>query len=129
MKTAIVENSDLHFEHKQWRNELLFWKDELKSFQNRLNEIVDRLTDKSVLKELDRFQSNFIIHTDKIGVFLDEINAHEHNISEHSKAKEASIDRIFFEKHLKVRSRMDTQRTMYNDLKKQFLSFLTENMV
>ena len=32
MKKEIMNNSDLHFEHKQWRSELSFWEDELKTF-------------------------------------------------------------------------------------------------
>lgn len=128
MKTAIVENSDLHFEHKQWQNELLFWNDELKSFQNRLNEIVSRWTNKDVLKELDRFQNNFIIHKEKIGEFLEEINLHEHNISEHYKANELVMDRIFYDKHVELRDRIDTQRNIYNELKKNLFTFLTKYM-
>jgi hypothetical protein len=33
----VIFNEDLHFEHQQWRSELAFWEDELKSFKNRLS--------------------------------------------------------------------------------------------
>ena len=42
METKVIYNSDLHFEHERWRSELRFWKDELRSFRNRLEELVLR---------------------------------------------------------------------------------------
>lgn len=38
----VIYNEDQHFEHKQWNSELAFWEDELKSFKNRLSELVNR---------------------------------------------------------------------------------------
>ena len=35
----IVYNENLHFEHENWKSELAFWEDELKSFTNRLSEL------------------------------------------------------------------------------------------
>ena len=128
MKTPVIDNTDLHFEHVQWKKELLFWKDEIKTFQNRLDEIVKRWTDKSVLAELDQFQDNYIIHKEKIGELMNEIEAHELNIASHSKANEEVMDRILFKSHTAFREKMDTQRTIYNDLKKRFFQFLSKYM-
>jgi hypothetical protein len=128
MKTQVVQNSDLHFEHKQWENELLFWRDEIKTFQNRLDELVVRWTDKDVLKKLDYFQNSFIIHNNKIDVFIDQIQSHEHNIFKHYELYEDALDRIYFKKHLEFRDKIETQRHMYNDLKKEFFVFLTKYM-
>ena len=128
MESQVIYNSDLHFEHEQWKNELLFWKDEIKSFTNRLNEIVKRWTDDIVLSELDRFENNFMIHKVKIEEFLNEIQAHELNISKHYKKNEEVIDRIFFKDHLKFREKMETERKIYTDLKKSFFLFLSKYM-
>ena len=62
METNVIFNSDLHFEHNLWRAELLFWEDELKSFNNRLSELVKRWTDKEVLAQLEHFQNQFVLH-------------------------------------------------------------------
>ena len=51
MKNEIIFNSDLYFEHKQWRRELFFWEDELRSFNNRLKELVNRWTDEEILAQ------------------------------------------------------------------------------
>ena len=128
MKTVIIDNTDLHFEHKQWKNELLFWRDEIKIFQNRLDEIVSRWTDKKVLAELDQFQSNYSVHKEKIGELVNEIDAHEHNIAKHFEANEDALDRILYKKHSNFRDKIDTEREMYHDLKKNFFKFLSKYM-
>ena len=58
----VVYNSDLHFEHKQWNSELAFWEDELKTFKNRLSELVTRWTDNEELAQLEHYQNEFILH-------------------------------------------------------------------
>ncbi len=67
MKKEVIFDSNLHFEHKRWRSELDFWEDELKFFNNRLNELVTRWTKKEVLKQLEHYQNEFILHGGVIG--------------------------------------------------------------
>ena len=42
MKAKVIYNSDLYFEYNQWRSELVFWEDGLKTLNNRLEELVTR---------------------------------------------------------------------------------------
>ena len=49
MKTQVIYNEDLHLEHNQWNMELNFWIDELKTFENRLEELVQKWTEVEVL--------------------------------------------------------------------------------
>jgi len=128
MVSQVIYNSDLHFEHTLWKNELLFWKDEIKSFQNRLDELVVRWTDKSVLKELSTFQNSFIIHRNKINDFMDEIDAHEMNIAKHYEIHQNVIDIPDLKSHNKMRKKMETERAIYNELKKEFFKFLSKYM-
>ncbi len=58
----LIQNENLHFEHRQWESELELWEDELKSFNNRLSELVTRWTKKEVLKELEHYQNEFVLH-------------------------------------------------------------------
>jgi predicted nucleic acid-binding Zn-ribbon protein len=124
MKTATIYNSDLHFEHKQWDSELAFWNDELKTFNNRLNELVSRWTDKDVLKQLEHFQNEFILHGNVIEDLQEAIEKHEMNISKQDDA----IDVPMFHTHKGIREKMETQRQIYADLKKEFFKFLSKYM-
>ncbi|OGS69754.1 MAG: hypothetical protein A3F91_08465 [Flavobacteria bacterium RIFCSPLOWO2_12_FULL_35_11] len=128
MEREVIFNSDLHFEHKQWRRELLFWEDELKSLQNRLNELAIRWTDKEVLAQLEHFQNQFMIHENTISELEDHINLHETNISEHLKKGEDVLDLQLVKKHIEFRNQMDTQRNLYSELKGNFFRFLSQYM-
>lgn len=129
MKTEVIFNPDLHFEHQLWLNELSFWRDELKSFTMRLDELVNRWTDKEVLKELEHFQNEFYIHSETMDALKDDIERHEINIAEHSTMGNSEVlDTVFVKKHLVMRERMETQRELYGELKKAFFRFLTKYM-
>ncbi|THD69829.1 hypothetical protein E7Z59_05750 [Robertkochia marina] len=125
---TLVNNANLHFEHKSWLNEIAFWLDETRSFQNRLDEIEQRWTDDMVLAELGQFQNQMIIHKDRINKLKEEINAHEHAIAETIDEVNEAVDRIGFRYHLEMREKMTTERVMFHDLKRRFFSFLSKYM-
>ncbi|MDF1517105.1 MAG: hypothetical protein RQ864_04110 [Lutibacter sp.] len=128
MEKEIIFNSDLHFEHKQWRRELFFWEDEIKSFRNRLKELAARWTDKEVLAQLEHYQNQFIIHENVINEMQDDINVHETSIAASTKKEGDVLDTILVKNHIAFRNRMETQRNIYNTLKKEFFRFLSKYM-
>ncbi len=128
MKKEIFYNADLHFEHKLWRQELLFWEDELKTFNNRLGELVRRWTNKEMLAQLEHFQNEFIIHAEVIDTLQHDINVHETNMSEHYKNGEDTLNEELVTIHVEFRNRMETQRHIYAGLKKEFFRFLSKYM-
>ena len=128
MERDVINNSDLHFEHKQWTRELLFWKDELKSLQNRLNELVLRWTEETILAQLEHYQNQFVIQENEINELEDFINMHETNISEHFKKGEDVLDLQLVKKHIEFRNQIDTLRNLYSELKGNFFRFLSKYM-
>ena len=126
MEKQVIYNSDLHFEHKLWQSELAFWEDELKLFNNWLIELVIRWTDKKVLIQLEHYQNQFILHGTIIDEFQNEINMHEVNMNDHDIKGEVVLNYSFVKKHIEFRNKMETQRHIYADLKKEFFSFLTK---
>jgi uncharacterized membrane-anchored protein YhcB (DUF1043 family) len=128
MEKEVIFNSDLHFEHTQWRRELFFWEDELRSFKNRLNELVSRWTKKEVLAQLEHYQNQFTIHENSISELQDHISQHETNIAEHTKNGEDVLNQELVKNHTEFRNRMEIERNLYNNLKKEFFRFLSEYM-
>jgi len=128
METKVIFNSDLHFEHSQWQNEILFWKDEIETFQNRLDELKDRWTDKKVLTQLDEFGTSFIAHKKHFEEYLEEINAHELNIAKHYEIHQNVIDIPDLKRHDEFREIMATERSIYGELKKEFFKFISKYM-
>lgn len=128
MEKEVIFNSDLHFEHKQWKHELLFWEDELKSLQNRMSELVMRWTDKEVLAQLEHYQNQFMIQENAISELENHIVLHETNISDHFKKGEDVLDLQLVKEHTEFRNQMDTQRNLYSELKRNFFRFLSKYM-
>ncbi|ALM09244.1 hypothetical protein SB49_09420 [Sediminicola sp. YIK13] len=125
-KTEVLFNEDLHFEHKQWRSELAFWEDELKSFNNRLNELINRWTNKEVILQLEHYQNEFILHGKVIDQLQEAIEKHEIRIAGQTQVGQDALDTIMTKKHLEFRNKMETQRQIYADLKKAFFHFLSK---
>jgi hypothetical protein len=128
MKTDVLYNSNMHFEHELWKGELDFWKDELKSFNNRLSELVTRWTDKDVLAQLEHYQNEFVLHGSVIEDLEEVIEEHETRIAGQSIEGEDAIDMPLAKKHIEFRNRIETQRDIYSKLKKEFFRFLEKYM-
>ena len=121
MKEELIFNTDLHFEHETWRRELDFWQDELESFQNRLNELVMQYTDKDIYANVEKFQNQLCIHEEVMNSIGNQIQMHESNMADHYKKNEDSMNREMVKKHLEIRRRMEIQRDIISDMKKNLL--------
>ena len=128
MKKELIFNTNLHFEHENWNRELNFWEDELASFQNRLEELAVRWTDKSVLAQVELFQNQFLLEKEAINSIQDQIEMHETNMAGHYEKNEDVLNKDMVEKHLKLRERMENERELYNDMKNKLFRFLTKYM-
>lgn len=128
METEILYNSNMHFEHKLWEGELAFWKDELKTFNYRLSELVTRWTNKDVLAQLEHFQNEFVLHGSVIEDLQETIEKHEIRIAGQSAEGHEAIDVQLAKRHVEFRNKIETQREIYADLKKGFFRFLEKYM-
>ncbi len=128
MKREVIYDTDLHFEHQRWQSELYFWKDELKSFNNRLSELITRWTKKEVLAQLEHFQNEFILHGGVIDNLLESIEIHESGIARQNLAGQQALDTVMLKNHMEIRRQMEAQRQIYADLKKEFFAFLSKYM-
>jgi len=127
-KQIMVYLSDLHFEHKQWINELNFWEDEIKLFTKRLEEVVSRYTSNEIRVKIEHFQNQFVVHAQVIDSLKKEVKKHEKWISDKAEVSPVAIDHVLFTDHTTVRDRMDTQRSIYSELKNDYFNFLSRTM-
>ena len=118
----------MHFEHQQWNRELAFWQDELKSFNNRLSELVTRWTDKYVLAQLEHYQNEFVLHGGVIEDLLEAIEKHEISIASQTKTGIEVLNSSLAKNHIEFRNRLDSQRHIYAELKTEFFRFLSKYM-
>lgn len=128
MKSELIFNTNLHFEHENWNRELSFWEDELISFQNRLEELAGRWTDRSVLAQVEKFQNQFLLEKEAIHSIKDQIGMHEANMADHYEKNEDVLNKDLVKKHLKLRDRMESERDLFLEMKSNLFRFLTKYM-
>lgn len=128
MKTKPIYISDLHFEHKNWRSQLEFQREELKSFNKRLEEVVVRWTDKDILSNVEKYQNNFIRHNEVIDTLLHDLGLHENKLSKYAIEHPTAIDHVHFDDHGGMRAAIERQLSIYDQLKNEFMRFLTKAM-
>jgi hypothetical protein len=126
METQVLYNSDFHFEHVQWNSEILYWENELNFFNIRIEELVTRWTDDEVLDKLEHYQNEFILHDGFTEELQETIEKHETQIACLNRQGKDSLNTTLLNKHLEYRNKMETQRQVYADLKKEFFHFLSK---
>lgn len=129
MQTQAKKHLDiLHFEHEKWKNQLAFYQDELKTYRSRLEEISERYTDNEVLRGLEKYQNQFIRQNEVIDILIHDINRHETVLVDSVLDNPVASDHRLFDDHGGLRDRMEMFLKIYNELKLEFMRYLTRYM-
>ena len=123
-----VHLQDLHFELNLWINELKFFKDEIKIFNHRLEEIVRANTHQEVLQELEHFQNQYIRQDEVIDELRHEIKQHENILERDAISNPVAVDHRSYEDHAELRDQVDQFKKIYYELKDEFMNFLRKWM-
>ena len=111
---------ELHFEHRLWSNQLKFYRDELKIFNHRLEELAKANTKTEVTARIEQYQNQVIRQNEVIDELLHRINEHEHGLAKEAIDHPIAIDHVLFADHTKLRE--DGERN--NEIQNQFKSTL-----
>lgn len=118
----------LHEEHKQWLNNLNFYKDELVIMQNRISEIAAKNTSKDVLAQVEHFQNQLIVQKEQIDILTHDIKKHEQAIENEINKNETAVDHRKMPAHKEETEKLQTFDTIFNNLRKELNLFLSKNM-
>jgi hypothetical protein len=128
VQKEVLYNFNMQFEYQQWNIELAFWKDELKSFNNWLSELVTTWDDEQAVAQLEHYQNQFVLHSGFIKDLIKVIEKHEINAADQTKTGTEVLQDFLAKKHIELRNGMDSQRYKYAQLKKEFFRFLSRYM-
>lgn len=117
--------SDLHFEHQLWLSTAKFFNDELKIYQNRLEEIASKNTAEDVRKQIEHFQNGFIIQKEQLDILNHEVNVHEQELAKFAKDHPIAIDHYLFDNHTTLSEKVEAFQKIYVELKTEFNRFLS----
>jgi predicted RNA-binding protein len=126
MKTEKVYTQ--HEENKEWMNSLLFYRDEIKIMENRLQEIASKNTSKEILAEVEHFQNQIIIQKDHIDQVKHEINLSNDRIQAEANKNSTAIDHRSIEDHTALRENVESFEKIFRSLKTELNIFLSKYM-
>lgn len=118
----------LHDEHKIWKNKLAFYKDEIAIMTNRISEIAKKNTSKEVLAFVEHFQNQLIVQKEQIDIIGHNIGIHEAALEAAATKNPTNVDHEKFEDHSGQRSDVETFERIFNELRKELISFLSKWM-
>lgn len=119
---------ELHFEHRLWTNNMKFYYDEVRIFENRLEELVKRNTKIEVTSQIEHFQNQFIRQKEVAQELISKCGDHDKFLANQAQDHPIAIDHVLFADHTKLRDQVETFEKIYKELKAEFMSFLVKWM-
>lgn len=119
---------ELHEEHKEWLNNLAFYKDEIKVMQNRISEIASKNSSAEVLKQIEHFQNQLIIQRNNIDELSHSIKDHENYLENRVNENPTAVDHRKVNDHPKMRDSYTSFDKVFNELRKELNAFLAKWM-
>jgi len=124
MHTKIAYLSDLKFNLDTWKRELKFHKDEMDTFEDKLEEIASREFNTRALKPLENFQNRIMIEKDVIQKLIHRINNKLKNINK-ADFNESIDGKLQNEQHT-LRDDMRTYIKLHYDLKEEMMNYFLQ---
>ncbi len=120
--------SDLHTEFRGWVNNLIFYKDEISSLQNRLGEVVKQNNTPAIMTEVEHFQNQFIRQNEVIDILKHDITIAEAQLAQSAQDNITGSANRLFESPGKLKEQVEIFDKIYSDLKKEFEQFLSKTL-
>lgn len=122
--TPTLSIRSLHLEYQLWTRELLFYKEEIKIFEDHLTAILRRNNKNGVPAQVEHYQNQFILQKEVIDFLKHDLIVSERQLAGfvHELSGEG-IDGIKMDNHGKLRERMSTFRKIYKEMKNEFRRF------
>lgn len=118
----------LHFYHSVWNKELAFYKDEISVLEPHLQELTNKYTLREVIEEIEHFQNQFDLHKENINILQNDINSHEKRLANYAQNNPIDAEHDSFGSHRMMTKKMETQRSIYHNLKKEYYLFMEKWM-
>lgn len=126
--TAEKKIYELHQENQEWLKKLSFYKDEIKFFQKRVDEIANLNTSKDFQAMVDHYQNQFFIQLDRINSIKHDIKSNEKTIEESVKGNSVAVDHRSMPDHNEQREKVLTFEEIFLSLKEEFNNFLSKHL-
>ena len=121
---ATISIRSLHMEYQLWTRELIFYKEEIRIFEDHLSAILKRNNKNGVPAQVEHFQNQFILQKEVIDFLKHDLQVSERQLAGFVYEMSGDgIDNIKMDNHGSLRERMTTFRKIYKDIKNEFRRF------
>ncbi|HPH88953.1 MAG TPA: hypothetical protein PKV76_10780 [Chitinophagales bacterium] len=120
--------AELHHDHREWKNVLSFYEEDISTMKKRLEEVASKNTDREMHGWVERFQNKLIIQSEQIDILLHDINACEDNIIKNVENNPVASDKRKMDDHTELRDRFQTFELLFNKLRKDLNAFVAKWM-
>ncbi len=125
MEQKINYLSDLEFNLDTWKRELKFHRDEMDTFQEKLEEVATRKNlDKEAMVALESFQNKILRERKVISDLLHKIK--QKRLSIKTADLSEPVDGRLYREQIPLRDEMKTYIKLHYDLKEQMMDFFTK---
>ena len=119
---------ELHTEHRLWLSQLLLAKDQLKLFQNRLQEKNAANTSKEIKAEIEQFQNQFISENEVIDILVHDIKESEFELVKNVKDNNVAIEHRKVHENGVLAERMVIFNKIFSELNLKFVKYLSKTL-
>jgi len=112
----------------EWKSTLSFYKDELVIFKNRLTEIVQKNNGKEIMQQVEHFENQFLVQSEKIDILQHDINVHLNTMAQDVQQHAGHISTAALAEDSKLREQFESESRIYEALKTEFMQFLSKVM-
>jgi hypothetical protein len=122
MHTTSIKNvSNIH---EEWKNNVTFYRDELKVFRGQLNEVAEKNNTRPILERIEHFQNQFDIHDEKMAQLIHEIDLYIHQVYHDTQTMANHVSKETQEQSLTLESKVKIGENLFEELKLEFRKFL-----
>jgi len=117
-----------HAENSDWINRLEFYKEEIEILKERLAEIANKNSSKSVLSEVEHFQNQFIVQRNNIDEIGHLIKLNEQLLENEVNKNEIAVDHRSLPYHIEEKEKLEGFESNISNLRKEFNTFSSKWM-
>ena len=133
MKAVVLNQENkivqqFHHENRTWVRSLDFFRQENSFLKNRLSEIVDQTTDRSVLAQAEHFQNQFIIKDEFLDQLRHDVNEQEKVLTDRYARTGREVEPDFSARQDKLREQMVYLEKDFTALRNEFNRYLTASI-
>ncbi|MES2778618.1 MAG: hypothetical protein V4651_01855 [Bacteroidota bacterium] len=123
-----VHLTDLHTEKQNWLSALALSKDEIESFENRLEEIAKANNQVEITSKVEHFQNQFIRQREVMDILVHDIHAAESAMAHQVEANPVATEHKTAPDHTELRDRAETFTNLFAELKTEFNTFAAKTL-